>query len=105
MPTKAKRHIHKYHRVNLGVSQKVWACAHSDCYHYVPQVMNDMVPGKQSLCWQCGESMKLDPENMKLDEPICFNCMHPEFIGTDDNLTGPIDIVGEYLRQQKTVTK
>ena len=102
MGTKAKRHIHKYHRVNLGISQKVWACALSDCNHYMPQVMNDMVPGKQSLCWKCGEMMKLDFDNMKMDEPICFNCLHPELI-EETEMFGQTDIMANFLKNREKV--
>lgn len=84
--------------------EMLWACALPTCHHHMPKHYENSIPGKASLCWGCGEQMTLDLENMKLDQPICFTCAHPEFIGTDDNITGPIDIVGEFLRQ-KAVNK
>lgn len=34
-----------------------------------------MVDGKASICWECGEQFILDPRNMKLDKPLCNDCM------------------------------
>lgn len=73
MATKAKRHIHKYHRI-LIAGAKVWACALGDCNHYMPAHMEMMVPGKNSICWGCGEPMILDALNMKDDRPLCSEC-------------------------------
>lgn len=73
MSTKSKRHVHKYHKLELSYGP-VWACALSDCNHYMPQHMTEMVCGKYSLCWTCGERFTLDTENMKNDKPICNDC-------------------------------
>jgi len=75
MSTKAKRHIHKYRKINLAF-QKVWACALPDCAHHMPKHMEEMVEGKFSLCWQCNEQMVLGPDNMKMDMPICLDCQN-----------------------------
>jgi len=73
MSTKAKRHTHKYHHVDLDFG-KVWACALPNCNHYMPLHMNNLVPGKNSICWGCGESFILDSINMKNDKPVCNEC-------------------------------
>lgn len=73
MSTKAKRHIHKYQRIEIAAS-KVWACALPDCNHYMPKHMESMVEGKSSYCWECNEPMILDAEAMKDDRPRCHNC-------------------------------
>lgn len=73
MSTKAKRHTHKYYRVTIA-GQSVWACALSDCNHYMPKHMENLVPGKGSICWECGEPMILDPNNMGEDKPRCKDC-------------------------------
>lgn len=71
----------------------------------MPKHYEEMVPGKLSICWGCGESMTLDPDNMRLNQPICFECAHPEF-SSENEVIGKMDIVGEYLRQQqKAVNK
>lgn len=71
--SKAKRHIHKYHQVQMGYN-KVWACARPDCNHYMPQHMSAMVVGKGSICWNCQGDLILDAENMKDDRPECREC-------------------------------
>jgi hypothetical protein len=73
MATKAKRHTHKYHRVNAGY-QMLWACALPDCNHHMPLHLTALVEGKASICWKCGEQMILDSDAMKLDKPICIDC-------------------------------
>lgn len=75
MATKAKRHVHKYHRVDLGYS-KVWACALPDCNHYMPKHMEATVEGKYSYCWSCGEKFLMSAETMQRDKPICLTCLH-----------------------------
>lgn len=70
---KSKKHIHKYHRISLTYA-KVWACALPTCYHFMPKHLETNVPGKTSICWNCGEEFILDETNMKNDKPICANC-------------------------------
>lgn len=73
MGTKAKRHVHKYYRATLSFG-KVWACFLSDCNHYMPQHMEELVKGKFSICWNCDEKFILTPFHMKQDKPICMDC-------------------------------
>lgn len=73
MSTKAKRHTHKYYKVPIA-GQTVWACALPDCNHYMPKHMENLVPGKGSICWSCGDSFVLNPVNMKNDHPKCDDC-------------------------------
>lgn len=79
MSTKAKRHTHKYHKVDL-LGTKIWACALPDCNHHMPNHYSKLVEGKASLCWNCGEEMILDPTNMTQDRPICMNCANPRLV-------------------------
>jgi len=73
MATKARRHTHKYHKLNLSGST-VWACALPNCNHYMPAHLTPMVAGKASICWKCGADMILDDSNMKDDKPVCSEC-------------------------------
>ena len=81
MSTKAKRHTHKYHRIEIA-SSLVWACALPDCNHYMPEHMSELVPGKYSLCWgsspDCLGKFVLNPANMKNDRPLCNACADAE---------------------------
>ena len=80
------KHTHQYHKVyphglgvtTLGRVRGVWACALSDCTHYMPYNVANQVIGKASLCNRCMEPFILDEENMKNDKPICYVCAHPE---------------------------
>lgn len=73
MSNRAKRHAHKYHHVDTSFG-RVWACALPDCNHYMPQHMKELMLGKNSLCWSCGEKFLLTPINMRNDQPVCSNC-------------------------------
>ena len=77
--TKAKRHTHKYHQINLS-SQKVWACALPDCNHYMPKHLDETVPGKKSICWKCETEFILNASNMSQRKPVCDGCSGMEDI-------------------------
>ena len=72
--TGGKKHIHKYQRIQRTYRDGVWACALPDCTHFMPHNVSDQVPGKLSLCWDCGEPFILDETNMDKDRPVCFKC-------------------------------
>lgn len=75
MSTKAKRHVHKYHKIPLG-STPVWACALSDCNHYMPKHLESMITmgTKASICWVCGNEFVLKGDALNMDKPICDKC-------------------------------
>lgn len=70
--SKAKR-LHKYHRIEIN-GELVWACALPDCYHFMPKHYENMVMGRQSICWGCGSKFVLGPDSMIEDRPRCANC-------------------------------
>lgn len=74
MSTKAKRHIHKYRQLRIA-GKIVWGCALPDCNHYMPAHMQDMVPGKASICWSCDKQIILDKDNMEYPQPLCNSCI------------------------------
>jgi hypothetical protein len=80
----AKKQLHKYHRIVVA-GNKVWACALSDCTHYMPKHMEDMVLGKKSMCWQCDKVFILDNDAMQEDKPRCIECR----LGKSDSETDP----------------
>lgn len=57
---------------------------HQDCNHYMPPHMEDMLIGRASICWTCGEKFPLDDESMKDDMPSCFGCRNKELITESD---------------------
>lgn len=69
----SKKHIHKYHKVEVNFVE-VWACALPTCNHHMPKHYENMMPGKATICWDCGEATLLDPVNMKLTKPTCSDC-------------------------------
>ena len=64
------KHTHKYERLHDGL----WHCARSDCYHYMPHNC-PLLPGKLSVCWNCGNIFILNDELMTLNKPICYGCI------------------------------
>jgi len=93
--SKSKRHIHKYHRVQLSFA-KVWACALPDCYHYLPQHMEELVQGKNSFCWGCNDKIVLTPLNMTDDKPMCVDCKRKMY--SEDTLDVDVVDVEDILR-------
>lgn len=77
--TGAKRHIHRYMRIN-----GIWYCSFSDCTHYMPLNIANGVLGKQSICFQCGNQFVIDETTIKEDQPICLECTIKLQIGIDD---------------------
>jgi hypothetical protein len=69
--TAPKKHIHKYMRTSLK-HVFVWRCA--TCYHFMPSHLSDLVEGRESICWGCGNIFKLDEYSMRDDFPTCLNC-------------------------------
>ena len=65
------KHIHKYMRTSLQ-HVNIWRCA--TCYHFMPQHMSDLVTGRESICWGCGQVFKMDEDSMKNEFPTCFDC-------------------------------
>jgi len=64
-----RKHTHKYHIVD-----NYWACARSDCNHYMHKSQEKLLHGKKSICWNCESEFMLDPDNMKMVQPICDEC-------------------------------
>ena len=89
---KAKRHIHKYHKVLMSYT-KVWACALPDCNHYMPTHMEQMVLGKASICWNCDSMFILNESNMKNDKPTCMNCA-----GEDDDSKAIAEVLSRHSK-------
>lgn len=69
----AKKHIHKYHRVDTSAGE-LWACGLPDCTHFMPAHYTELLPGRASICWECGENFILTRENMQKKQPVCPDC-------------------------------
>lgn len=69
----AKKHIHKYMRQALR-HITVWRCALPQCSHFMPPHFNDLIIGRASICWSCGNTFTLDESAMADDMPTCINC-------------------------------
>ena len=68
--TGAKKHVHKYHKIN-----GLWYCALDDCSHFMPRnVPEEAMLGKLSICWNCDGEMRLDEDLLKEDKPRCAAC-------------------------------
>lgn len=71
--SKARRHIHKYHKIDVSWHSGLWICALPECSHYWPPHLGS-VEGKSSICWNCGDKFTLDTNNMQSNKPVCVNC-------------------------------
>lgn len=93
-----KKQLHKYHRIEVA-GAKVWACALSDCTHYMPKHMEQIVLGKKSICWSCDAQFSLDEEAMQEDKPRCWQCRHPKEMSDEDKFL--LDYVNSLPEEQK----
>ncbi len=91
MSSKNRKHVHKYRQVEIS-GDKVWACGLPECHHYMPHHMRNLIPGKASICWECGESFVLDARALALDMPVCINCIAPTSDEVNKKLDG-LDLV------------
>lgn len=99
MATKARRHIHKYYKAHLLVGD-LWACALPNCGHYMPQHIEGLLNGKNSICWNCSEIFTLNPMNMKSEKPICNECAG--LTQDDDSSEVPLtDVMKKFLEKTK----
>jgi hypothetical protein len=68
-----KNHTHKYIRRETG-SSPVWACALEDCNHFMPNHLTNLVIGRSTYCWDCGDKFKMTELSMVDDMPKCESC-------------------------------
>jgi len=66
-------HVHKYMRVKLGKKKDfiVFKCMIPGCTHYLQR---DLVVGRESICWVCGELMTLSMKTTTLKYPHHSYC-------------------------------
>ena len=52
----------------------------------MPKHLENTLPGRASVCWNCDEKMALDSDNMKFDFPFCLTCRmeNGNIAGTND---------------------
>jgi len=87
------KHIHKYMQTQLKFT-KVWRCALPDCRHFMPPHQEELLIGRSSICWGCGEKFTLDEIAMMDDMPNCFTCRNPTVetdLGDSSELTNFIN--------------
>lgn len=77
MTVKSQKHPHKYYKTPNGV----WACAFPNCTHFLPGNVEDTITNRVSVCWQCGEVFQMNEQSVKMDKPICLDCMLPDSAG------------------------
>ena len=61
------------HRLLL-VDKKIWRCTLDGCTFFVHMGLVGVLPGKQTVCWECGDNFKLDVAALKEDMPRCSDC-------------------------------
>ena len=67
---KKETHIHKYIRVRLG-KHIVYKCSLANCTHFLRR---ELVVGRLSICWRCGEPFVMNRESITLARPRCTTC-------------------------------
>ena len=98
----SKKHVHKYMRQQLKFV-RIWRCATPDCNHWMPPHMEDIIIGRSSICWGCGEKFTLDEAALEDDMPMCFTCRQPAAIV--ETPFGDISIIDQFLKEKEKVAK
>ena len=61
------------HRLLLN-QKKTWRCTLPNCSYFIHVGLAHILPGKQSICWECSEEFTLSEEALKDDQPVCDRC-------------------------------
>ena len=64
------------HRLMLN-QKKTWRCTLPGCSYFIHIGLAHILPGKQSICWECGDEFTLDDRALRDDQPICDKCYTP----------------------------
>ena len=72
MTQQKTKHAHKYKRVKLNQTYKVYQCVKPGCGHYINV---KLVVGQQAECWVCGDPFTMDQKAAKLAKPHCRRCV------------------------------
>jgi len=98
--TSAKNHTHKYFKLENGI----WAC--SMCSHFVPTNAQPPV-WRKSICWSCNTEFELNPDNMRVVQPLCNECTRRklEVLDTDIDVTDWIEMRERAAREKKLQSK
>lgn len=65
------------HRLLLN-QKKTWRCTLPGCRYFIHIGLAHILPGQQSICWECGSEFELDDEALSDEEgmPKCASCRH-----------------------------
>ena len=65
-------HIHRYQKSTLGRNKwPIYKCSLPDCNSYISA---ELVEGKFSICWRCGERFVITKALGRLAKPHCMGC-------------------------------
>ena len=83
------KHIHQYHRVDIGKNKSypVYACADPYCLHYIHS--ERQIVGKASICWGCRQEfiIQRDSRGKLAKKPKCQDCIRKK--AKESGLTEP----------------
>lgn len=61
------------HRLML-MQKKTWRCTLPGCTYFIHRGLEYTLPGKQAVCWGCGEEFTVTEEALMEDQPKCADC-------------------------------
>lgn len=65
------------HRLLLN-QKKTWRCTLPGCRYFIHVGLAHILPGMQSICWQCGEEFTLSEEALEDEQPLCIECKNKQ---------------------------
>lgn len=76
----AKRHIHKYRRIDIGHDKNYWVmkCVEPNCTHYTPgktKLSFPLLRGQIAKCNRCNEPFIMNKRATRMEQPCCNDCV------------------------------
>src|SRR5580692_1622875 len=70
-----EKHTHKLKRLRYKSGNVIFFCALPDCSF---KINIQLVLGKRSICWRCGNDFIMSEYSLRLAKPHCKACHHPK---------------------------
>ena len=92
-----QNHTHKYQKGSLGRNKwPIHRCMIPNCSHYIS---TELVEGKSTICWRCGENLIMGKAQMRMVKPHCSSCVERKVTSatkeTVESILRDLDLFGD----------
>ena len=82
-PKQKYQHTHRFVKVN-GKRIKFWRCSLDGCRFLVYHATEEILLGRNSVCWDCGREFSMTDKNLTEEFPICVLCRSKDGLSATD---------------------